>query len=212
MQIPSFDLTTFVRNIYPGLLAVLLLHVLPSRPREVQKLLHTEWAIVAFVIVFGFLFNAFNRAILYRYVIRTLERFTCRVPQWQFHEAMVQEIANEEKRIDRDRIGDVKRTHVADACSSYVISRSPAKSSISTFNAFTHLMFMTSWLGFAFAALSCQYRMPSLIVSVSLMVLAIIHDHYEADMREVVILSGQSLDYKNLLTEYWLHKYPKART
>lgn len=210
MQIPSFDLTTFIRNIYPGLLAVGFLYLLPSKTPEVKAILDSEWAIIAFVIIFGFLFNAFNRAILYRYVVRNIERISCGVPQWEFHNTIVKEIGAQENRKDTNQLKAIKRTHVADACSSYVISQSPAQltSSIRIFNAFSHLMFLTAWLGLGFCILSSQWRIYSLVGSLFLMCLSIIHDHYESDMREVVVLSQNKEEYKRLVWNYWLNKFP----
>jgi len=204
MELLRVDLNTLLRSIYPGLVFAGFLYL---QRNELTILGDEPLIYIVIVLAFGIPFYAFYRAILYQRVVRRIEKLFG-IPQLKFHRDIVREIdvADNKKMMSLD---------VAEACRSQFISTIPStefKTSISVFNAFTHVLLVSGWLCLLLFSLgrawmdSVQWWDAAQWVILAscpvLLISGICFDHYEADLRETVLLCCDKERYKEIVEKY----------
>ena len=147
MNLPQVDLTTFLRNLYPRLLFLVLVYLLPNT-RDAAWVRHVfrgnPWLALVVVVVVGVGFSAFYRAVLWRHGIRRLEHLLGGVVQWEFHRKIVSEEARP-RHSDEWKKKCASR-FVADACCALVKERLDEREAagLRNVNSLVHALFQTS--------------------------------------------------------------------
>ncbi|VVB71936.1 Uncharacterised protein [uncultured archaeon] len=202
IQTLPLDLSTFLRSICPGILIMVFLFWRKGAEISSYSATNVIPLMVLFslgIIISGFSFYGFYRAIFYYPLIRYLEKLTVGIPQYEFHLSILR---------DLDAPPKARTLAICHAIYPNIIAKTDNRNHFYIFNSYVHLVFMSSILSlffsicdFMFLGIQSPWILRWFLLFIILLLLGINIDHH-SDLRETMFLVENKKVYKKTLQDY----------